>query len=110
MQLSPNELVQSLIDFCAGNGNSDHFLKQLLEAEGSHPVAEIAASLFSEVVPTTALYSKAIAHVVNFYLHDGRKEAREDIVRLSTLCTPEADAKVQGYVREALSKCISFPI
>jgi linoleate 10R-lipoxygenase len=99
-----------LIGLCAGNRSSDHFLKQLLEAGGSHPVAEIAASLFSEVVPTAALYSKAIAHVVNFYLHGGRKEAREDIARLSALCTPEADAKVQGYVREALSKRISFPI
>jgi linoleate 10R-lipoxygenase len=107
MQLSPNELVQSLIGFWAGNRNSDHLLKQLSKAERSHPVAEIAASLFFEVVPTAALYSKAIAHVMNFYLHDGRKEAREDIARLSALHTPEADAKVQGYVHEALSKCIS---
>ena len=52
------------------------------------------------------MYSKAVAHVVNFYLHDDRKEAREDIAQLSALRTPEADAKVQGYVREALSKYI----
>jgi len=74
----------------------------------SHPIAHIATSLFFEVVPTAAIYSKAIAHVVNFYLHDDRKEAREDIVQLSALRTPEADAKVQGYVHEALSKYI-FP-
>jgi hypothetical protein len=53
-----------LIGLCAGNRNSGHFLKQLLEAGGSHPVAEIAASLFFEVVLTAALYSKAVAHVV----------------------------------------------
>jgi len=100
--LSLNEFVQSVIGCCAGNKNSDHFLRQLLEAGGSASAAQIAASLFFEVVPTAAVYSKAVAHVVNFYLHDDRKEAREDIAQLSALRTPEADAKVQGYVREAL--------
>ena len=89
---------------CSGGRNDDHFLQQLLDVVGSHPADQIAASLFFEVVPTAAVYSKAIAHVVNFFLQDNLKDIREDITKLSALHTPEADAKIQGYVREALSK------
>ena len=98
-----------MIGCYGGNKNSDQFLKQLLETGGSHPTTHIAANLFFEVVPTAAVYSKAIAQVVNFYLDDERKDIRENIVQLSALRTPEADAKIQGYVREALSRYI-FPI
>lgn len=94
-----------MIGCCSGGKDSDRFLQQLLDIAGSHPAAQIAASLFFQVAPTAALYSKAIAHVVNIFLHDDRKDIREDIAKVSALHTPEADAKIQGYVREALSKC-----
>lgn len=98
-----------MIGFLAGRNNSDNFLKQLLAARRTHPADQIAASLFSEVIPTAAVYSKAIAHVVNFFLDDNQKEARQDIARLSTLRTPESEARVLAYAREALSECIVFP-
>ena len=75
-----------------------------MAARRTHPPDQLAASLLSEVIPTAALYSKAVAHIVNFYLHHERQEAREDIVRLSNLRTPESEARVQAYAREALSK------
>jgi len=75
---------------------------QLLAARRTHPPDQIAATLFSEVIPTAALYSKAIALVVNFYLHEDRTAAREDIARLSICRTPESEARIQAYVREAL--------
>lgn len=106
MQLSVNGFSESLVGFWAGRNNSDTFLKQLLAARRTHPPNQIAASLFSEVIPTAALYSKAIAHVVNFYLDNDRTEARQDIARQSTLRTPESEARILSYVREALSKCI----
>jgi len=73
-----------------------------LAARRTHPADQIAASLFSEVIPTAPVYSKAIAHVVNFYLDDNQKEARQDIARLSILRTPESEARVLAYAREAL--------
>jgi linoleate 10R-lipoxygenase len=99
-------ISDSLIGFLAGRNNSDGFLKQLLADRRTHPAEQIAASLFSEVVPTTAIYSKAIAHVVNYYLDENQTEARQDIARLSTLRTPESEARILAYVREALSMSI----
>jgi len=100
--LSFDGITQTLSGFWAGRNNSDNFLRQLLAARRTHPADQIAASLFSEVIPTAAIYSKAIAHIVNFYLDDDRKHAREDIARLSTLRTPASEARVQAYAREAL--------
>jgi linoleate 10R-lipoxygenase len=100
--LSVDGISDSLIGFLAGRNNSDGFLKQLLADRRTHPPEQIAASLFSEVVPTTPIYSKAIAHVVNYYLDENQTEARQDIARLSTLRTPESEARILAYVREAL--------
>jgi len=100
--LSFDGFSETLSGFWAGRNNSDNFLKQLLAARRTHPLDQIAASLFSEVIPTAALYSKAIAHIVHFFLRDDQNEARKDIARQSTLRTPESEARVQAYVREAL--------
>lgn len=86
--------------------NSDNFLKQLLAVRRTHPPGQIAASLFAEVVPTAAVYSKALAHIVNFYLDDSRAAQRQDIARLSLLRTQEAENKVIEYAREAISECL----
>ena len=82
-------MADSLIGCWTGRNSNEKFLKQLAAVRGSHSTDQIAASLFSEVVPTAALYSKAIAHIVNFYLSDNRKDAREEVARLAKLDTPE---------------------
>jgi hypothetical protein len=79
-----------------------------LAVRRTHPHEQIAASLFAEVVPTAAVYSKAIAHIVNFYLDDSRTEAREEIAKLSTVRKPESEARILAYVREALSDSFSY--
>ena len=66
-------------------------------------MTELSASLFSEVAPSAAIYSQAITHVVNFFLDDTRKEAKEEIVRLALSPEPTAEAKLLPFIHEALS-------
>ena len=103
-QLSVSGFSDTLSGFLAGRKNYEVFLKQLLAARRTHPAEQIAASLFLEVVPTAAAYSKAVAHVVNFFLDEGRSEARKEIATLANLRTIESEAKILEYVYEALRK------
>ncbi|KAJ6567751.1 heme peroxidase [Mycena vulgaris] len=64
---------------------------------------DLAVSLFTEVVPTAAHWSQAIAHVVNFYLDDSRTQKRQEIVELAELQTPAAKKRRMELVREALA-------
>jgi linoleate 10R-lipoxygenase len=84
------------------NDQSHEFLKKLNASGKGLPHTELAASLFAEVIPTAAHYSQTLSHVVNFYLGSERKEAREDIVRLASLHTEAADARIVSYAHEAL--------
>ncbi|KAJ7678277.1 heme peroxidase [Mycena polygramma] len=78
------------------------FLNKLHERQPDY--ADLAAALFTEVVPTAAHWSQAIAHVVNFYLDDSRVQARQEIVRLVELRTPKANEEVACLVRAALAE------
>lgn len=92
--------MDTLAGFWAGHTASDKFLSQVLQARRTHPPEEMAASLFAEVVPSAAAYSKAVAHIVDFYLDD--QKARERIAQLSSERTPESEKEILKYVREAL--------
>ena len=59
----------------------------------------LAASVFAEYVPTAPVFSKAIAHVVNFYLDDAHKAMRAEIVERGA--TPD----ILPYIYEALRAC-----
>ncbi|KAK7062576.1 hypothetical protein VNI00_000064 [Paramarasmius palmivorus] len=83
--------------------NSRKFLKQLWASRETKEPAELAASLFCEVVPTAAHFSQAIAHVINFYLDEGRDNDRAEIVALSSTHTPESQNKLVKYIHDALS-------
>lgn len=100
-------MLDTVTSFWAGHKASDKFLRQLLLARRTHTIEQIAASLFAEVVPTTAAYSKAVAHIVNFYLDEHKSEQIADIKRLSSEpSTPESEAQMLRYVREALSELV----
>ena len=103
-QLSVSGLSDSLSGFWAGRKDYEAFLKQLLAVRRTHPLEQIAASLFVEVVPTAAAYSKAVAHVVDFFLDERRSDARKEIATLANQHTVESEAKILGYVHEALRK------
>lgn len=96
------DTVMGLFAVHNNHENSDAFLKQLLTVRRTHPPGQIAASLFAEVVPTAAVYAKAVAHIVNFYLDDARANERADIAALAAERTAEAERKIMVYAREAI--------
>lgn len=86
------------------NPNARGFLKKLREEvkHGGH--RGLAASLFTEIVPSAAYFSQAIALALNYYLSADRRNAREDIINLAKEDTTEAYKKIQMLIREALCK------
>jgi hypothetical protein len=74
------------------------FLNKLHDSEPD--LTELAAALFTEVVPTAAHWSQAIAHVVNYYLDDSRAQARQEIIELAQ--TPQGNGKIAAHIRAAL--------
>lgn len=82
------------------------FLTLALDKNTGASVKVVAASVAAAIIPTSALFSQAIAHVVNFYIDDDRKKERDEIVRLTSKSAldEEATRKVMGYVHEALSE------
>ena len=104
MQANVEGITDSVFHWISGkNDCSERFLNHLVKATGSQSsnsaLDSLSNSLLASVVPTAALFSQIIAHVVNFYL-DAEKEAqREQIVRL---VENGANADVMPYVFEAL--------
>nr|GAT58858.1 predicted protein [Mycena chlorophos] len=64
---------------------------------------EVAIALFTEVVPTAAHWSQAVAHVLNFYLDDNRSQERQWIVALAASKTAKATAEIAALIRSALA-------
>ena len=95
-------ITDSVLRWVAMRGDhSDDFLEELVKATGS-PSGNgaldcLVGSLFASVVPTAALFSKIIAHVVDFYLDKDRE--REQIIQLAGT---QANAEVIPFIFEAL--------
>lgn len=84
---------------------SHGFLRNLWQAAGKEcSPAQFAAQVFAAVIPTSALYSLSLAHIVNFYLDEDKKAARDKIVELAKSEDKNASAEIMKYVSEALSK------
>ena len=89
-----------------GEGNtSPAFLRRVL-AHGKLqriPIESLAYSIFATTVCTAALYSKAIAHIVDFYLHSARSAELEEIMGIARgVRGPQVDALLLRFAREAL--------
>ncbi|KAG8925416.1 hypothetical protein FRC02_009696 [Tulasnella sp. 418] len=80
--------------------DSHAFLKRL--AESGKSSEELSYLVFGTIVASGANFAHAAGLVVNFYLDDARAAEREDIINLVKLTTPESDARLAGYVREAM--------
>lgn len=111
--LAPQFNVTALSDtfgqWVAGrNDHSESFLKDLVKAAGGKDndaaLDKLTASLILEVVATAPLFSKAMTHVVNFFLQDGREQLRAQVTTLAGGKTEKADAEVMKFVYEALSE------
>jgi len=97
-------ITDSVFHWISGrNDCSERFLNVLVKATGSQSsnsaLDSLSNSLLASVVPTAALFSQIIAHVVNFYLDEDKLTQREQIVRL---VEKRANAEVMPYVFEAL--------
>jgi linoleate 10R-lipoxygenase len=82
------------------NDLSDDFLRDLVEATGSHlghsALDGLAGSLLASVVPTAALFSQIIAQVVDFYIDTDRAE------QIAQLAEKRAYAQIMPLIFEAL--------
>ncbi|KAH9961421.1 heme peroxidase [Lactifluus volemus] len=97
-------LTASVVHWVSGrNDFSDGFLRQLVEATGSHSGTSaldgLACSIFAAVVPTAALFSQILAHVVNFYLDKSKAAERAEIIRL---VDGRKNAQVMPFIFEAI--------
>jgi linoleate 10R-lipoxygenase len=106
VQANVEGITDSVFHWVSGkNDHSERFLDVLVEATGSQSsnsaLDSLANSLLASVVPTAALFSQIIVHVVNFYLDADKVAQREQIVRL---VEKRANAEVMPYVFEALRK------
>jgi linoleate 10R-lipoxygenase len=92
------------------SNKSHDFLKKVIDANGKkYTTHELAAQVFSAIIPTAPLYSQAIAKVVDFYLSKEQAVARQEIVNLATSKEKDAPGKILAYVREALRQRFPFP-
>ncbi|KAG8813137.1 hypothetical protein FRC17_001659, partial [Serendipita sp. 399] len=87
--------------------NSDGFYETLTKNNaGQMSIDELASNVLSVAVTCAATLIHATTHVVDFYLDPKpeREAARKDLSSLAAAkaSTPESNAKLVGYVREAL--------
>jgi linoleate 10R-lipoxygenase len=72
---------------------------------GNSALDGLVCSVFAAVVPTAALFSQIIAHVVDFYLDADKKTQRERIV---CLVDERKNAQVMPFIYEALREISSI--
>lgn len=76
---------------------------ELKSRDGKRARESLAASVFAEYIPTAPIFSKVLAHVVNFYL-DGNRQAERDSIL--SLCASGQNEEVLPYIYEALRECL----
>ncbi|TEB25040.1 heme peroxidase [Coprinellus micaceus] len=103
----------------ATGGHTGHdFLKKVFDKLGKrYSHREIAAHVFAATVPSAAVWSAAVTHVLDFFLQEeGKKEATEEEVKQEKAKREMREAvaklleskeegdkvKLQGYIREAI--------
>ncbi|KAI0060307.1 heme peroxidase [Artomyces pyxidatus] len=88
------------------NEHTDPFLTAVLaktdHKDSDTALDKLARSLFAELVPTAAIFSHVLVHVVNFYLDDSRTAQRNAIIENAAANVAEGDHQVLRYVYEAL--------
>jgi predicted PurR-regulated permease PerM len=88
-------------------GDNGHSLKaKVLAVNKDLSLSDLARSLFSELVPTMAIFSQALVNVVDFYMHKNRRAARDTLVGLLREHNAHARDQVLGYINEAIRTCL----
>ncbi|EJU03113.1 linoelate diol synthase [Dacryopinax primogenitus] len=103
---NPFKIIDSIMHTLWGEDMDVHaFFKRLIAAAGpDRPVKELAYNVLGVSVASAANFAHATVHVVNLYLEDKYKAARDDIVRIAELehYGPQEEKLLEGYVREAM--------
>jgi hypothetical protein len=89
------------LDPSRSSHTSNVFIKKLTSSIDAPPSA-LAGGLLGETVATAALFSKSMAHVVDYFLGD-------DMVAAQTFFgsnSSEADAKIIPQIRQALREIV----
>jgi hypothetical protein len=86
--------------------HSDDFLRDLVEATGSQSgnsaLDGLAGSLLASVMPTAALFSQIIAHVVDCYIGTDRAK------QIAQLAERRENAQIMPFIFEALREFYSI--
>ncbi|KZO96936.1 heme peroxidase [Calocera viscosa TUFC12733] len=103
---NPFKMIDSIMHTLWGEDMDVHaFFKRLIAAAGpDRPVKELAYNVLGVSVASAANFAHATVHVVNMYLEDKYKAARDDIIRIANLphYGPDDERRLEGYVREAM--------
>ncbi|KAH7919845.1 heme peroxidase [Leucogyrophana mollusca] len=91
-----------LTEFTGKNMQCNAFFSRILSSSKHLTIEEIACGIFAETIPSAALFSAALASVVDFYLQKGQKTSLDQLVKLCATVTPEADVQILAYVHKAL--------
>ncbi|KAG9026836.1 hypothetical protein FRB95_008385 [Tulasnella sp. JGI-2019a] len=78
----------------------DTFIKRL--AASGRPSDILSYNVFGVIIASCANFSQAATQIVNFYLDDARSKERAEIIRLVHQDTPEGNARLLGYILEAM--------
>ncbi|KAF8066828.1 heme peroxidase [Lyophyllum atratum] len=99
-------IVDTLNELAIESHHGYQYLHHVSKAfkDKSATIEELSAYVFAAVIPTSAHFSQAITHVVDFYLDEDKQTERADIVKLSASVghRQESVDKIMAYVREAL--------
>lgn len=84
--------------------NAQNYVNYITEGAASKADAtyKIAAA-----VPTAPFFSKALAHVVDYYIAEERQKEREEIVKLAK---ENKTTNVMTYVKQALRKSFNITL
>lgn len=78
--------------------NAQNYVNYITEGVASKADATLK---IAAAVPTAPFFSKALSHVVDYYITEERQKEREEIVKLAK---ENKTANVMTYVKQALRK------
>lgn len=102
--LQISKVSDSFTQWYTGEDNfSDAFLSKVVQnSPRADTLLGLANDIFGAIASTTALYSKAIVHVIDFFLSEEQTSVRKEIVRLANEGSFESDEKLYLFACEAL--------
>jgi len=93
----------SLMHLITGQNAEAHaFLRRLCNANTNATTEQLAYSVLGVIAGLVPSYGQAAAHIINFYLNDEHKAARDHMVELAKRMDDESTALLTGYCLEAL--------